>query len=312
MTPARYSQRLDSLLQNAADAYRRHDDAAFTAKLEEAIDAAPYRVDLVFDLANHHIQTNNPEKALLLFRALTDRYPRDIDASTCLAHWLRQAGDPDEAEQRRLAIAKLRKSRADDLAAVWRIIDDRLSRPVSGALPTEDDVGTAPAIVVLGFVLAEDGSMRRPLIDRLEKTLEAAKAFPAAPVIVTGGVPRAGMVEAKTMHAWLAERGVDDARIHEEGYARDVVENIVYSRPILDRLNTGAAIVITSAGNVGRAGAAMEIHARMNGSGFSVPDAVAAREDDDAHPKETLKLYRDALRAYGMPMMRTYPHLIEL
>ncbi|MCD8140938.1 MAG: YdcF family protein [Planctomycetaceae bacterium] len=177
----------------------------------------------------------------------------------------------------------------------------RAARPAEG--------GEKPAILVLGHKLADDGSIRPALQERLEKALDAATRYPEAFLIVTGGQPRAGRVEAQAMREWLAERGVAEARIHEEGYARDTVENLIFSRYILDMHAADAAVVVTSGHNVRRAGACLEVLSVDYGSDRPVFAVSSGQYEDDG--RDRLKVYRDVLRAYGIPMMAAYPHLAE-
>ncbi len=312
---AAYSPDLAPTLQQASEAYRRHDDPAFRAYLEKAVALAPHRLDLQFNLAHHHIQTENPGAALDIFESLAEKAPTDLDALACLAHWARFCSHADLFSDVLDRLYDIKPALANDMMWMWEEIDRRLDAPVRDALPDAGGCEGPIAIVTLGLVLNPDGSMRPALIERLEKTLEAAAAFPGAPIIVSGGVPKSGRVEAVEMRRWLVERGVGPARILEEGYARDLLENIVYARQILDQIGAGAAIVITSANNVRRAGAALAVNARVSGSRLAVPDAVAASgrtfESFKNDGSDRLKLYRDAIRAYGVPMMRTFPELVE-
>ena len=94
--------------------------------------------------------------------------------------------------------------------------------------------------------------MDAPLIQRLEKTLEVARALPAAPIVVTGGVEQAGRTEGALMKNWLVERGVDAARITDENFARTTVENALYSSYVLATQRIEHAIVVSSASHVRR------------------------------------------------------------
>jgi hypothetical protein len=309
-----YDPGLPELLRKASGAYRRHDDPAFRAHMEEAVVRTPHRIDLRVCLANHCVQTGQPEQALDIFEELTRLVPRDADVLFCLAHWRRYAGETGGAEQARRQLAKIRSERAADLARLWQCIDSWILREPSRDLPELPSGAGRKAIVLPGYVLAEDGSMRRELLERLEKTLEAAEAYPGACVVVSGGVPKAGRVEAVVMAEWLRGRGIADDRIYEEGYSRDLVENAVYSRQILDLLDVEAVLVVNSAGNFRRSGAVFEILAHTCGSAWSVGVAAASGGSFDAFVDDggdALKLYRDALRAYGMPMMAAYPELSE-
>lgn len=311
----RYDPRLKPLLEEAALAYRRRDDATFRTLLGEAAERAPHRLDLWFDLASHHIQTGSPETALEIFRELSGVVADDVDGLFCLAHWLLFAGRAEEADDALSRVRTVRPEKAADLERIWRGIAAWLSRPVTDELPDFARLEAPIALAVFGYRLEADGSMHPILIERLEKTLEAAERCPAAVVIVSGGVPRAGRIEATEMRRWLSEKGVDPERIWEEGYARDLVENVAYTRQILSVGGMRGVVCLTSAIDVRRAGAGMEI-AAWNGGGALTVAATAASGDSFADfrddGRDRLKLFRDALRAYGMPMLRTFPELVEL
>jgi hypothetical protein len=55
---------------------------------------------------------------------------------------------------------------------------------------------TKPAIVILGYGLKPDGTMREILRRRVLTGLIVAQFFPQSPVIVTGGNPQNGKTEA--------------------------------------------------------------------------------------------------------------------
>ncbi len=309
-----YDPALPELLRKAAAAYRRRDDPCFRAFMEDAAARAPHRIDLRVCVANHCIQTGQPEQALDIFEELTRMVPRDADILFCLAHWRRYLADDSGAEQARRQLAKIRAGRAADLARLWQCIDAWTLREPADRLPTLPSGAKRKAVFVAGYVLAPDGTMQRDLIERLEKTLEAAERFPDAAIVVSGGVPKAGKAEAVLMSAWLRERGVADDRIYEEGSSRDLVENVVYSRQILDLLDIDAVLAVNAAGNFRRTGAIFETIAQTCGSAWTVRMVAAsgnslARFRDNG--SDALKLYRDVLRAYGMPMMAVYPELAE-
>lgn len=306
----RYDSSLASILAQAHDAYRRRDDDGFAALLEQAIAIAPQRLDLHFCLANKHVQTDHPDLAAAIYERIYDQMPNDVDTLFLLAHWKRYLGDP-EAEAFRWRLAGLRPDKAVDLKRIWEAVDAWLERPVDAALPRLPEGVTKPAVVVLGHKLAPDGSILPPLRERLEKALEAAERYPASFLVASGGLPQAGQVEAQVMREWLTERGVAAERIHEEGYARDTVENLIFSRYIVDLHGADAVIVITSGYNVRRAGASMEVLAGNCGGGwpvYCVSGGALAFQDDG---KDRLKVYRDIIRAYGVPMMAAYPELAE-
>ncbi len=308
----RYQPRLNDILADAARAYRNRDDAAFRRLLEDASALAPTRLDVRSCLAGHHIQTGNPDKAAAIYREIFALAPRDCDNLFRLAHWLRFAGDGEAAA----TLDVLHTTRPDMsawLQLIWSALDDWFSRPVGDALPDAFGRTGKGAVLILGYLLAEDGTARPPLVARLEKGLEAAERFPGSAVIVSGGVPRGGRVEAEVMRDWLLARGVDAGRIWEEGYSRDCVENLVYSRQIMAANGVEEVLIVTAAGNVRRVGASMRVLGWATGWEVAVAvvsssGEMAGHVDDGG---DRLKAYREVLRAYGMPMMAAYPYLAE-
>ncbi|MBQ7000860.1 MAG: YdcF family protein [Oscillospiraceae bacterium] len=78
-------------------------------------------------------------------------------------------------------------------------------------LPEDDSL----CIVVLGYALAEDGSMQEELIDRLVVALGSALKYPNAYIALTGGQTSEvkGATEAGQMAAWLQKKGISQDRI---------------------------------------------------------------------------------------------------
>ena len=82
-------------------------------------------------------------------------------------------------------------------------------------------------IIVLGFQLNPDGTMKEELIGRLETALACAKQYPNAWLLCTGG-PTAqsnGVSEAAAMGAWLMENGIPEERILLEERSLTTTEN---------------------------------------------------------------------------------------
>lgn len=306
-----YDAGLGELLAEAARAYRRRDDGAFRALLEEGVARVPQRLDLRLNLANRHIQAGDAAAAAGVFREAVGIMPRDADALTYLAHWERYLGNRVAAEGILSRLNAACPSRGRDLGRIWLEVDRRLALPVGDVFP--EPCGGRLAILVLGYVLHDDGGMDDLLVERLEKALAAAERWPGAVLVVSGGVPRGGRVEAEAMRDWLLGRGVSGERIVAEGYARDVVENLLYGRQILEMLGVDVVLCVTSAVDVRRAEAGLNILSWSGGSGWREVCSAAASlvgwRDDGG---DGLKLYRDVLRVYGMPMMRSFPELAEL
>ncbi|MEU3015756.1 YdcF family protein [Nocardia asteroides] len=113
--------------------------------------------------------------------------------------------------------------------------------------------GPETAIVVLGFGLLPDGTMRAELGNRLHAALIQAFMSPSSPVIVTGGNPRNGVTEAQVMANWLTARGVAGQRIFTETQAGSTVQNALFSAKLMEMLGVHKAVLITSADHMRRA-----------------------------------------------------------
>ncbi|MGW6123442.1 YdcF family protein [Nocardia sp. NPDC055165] len=113
--------------------------------------------------------------------------------------------------------------------------------------------GPETAIVVLGYGLQPDGTMRPELGNRLHAALIQAFMSPASPVIVTGGNPRNGVTEAQVMADWLNVRGVARNRLHAETEAGSTVQNAEFSARMMEALGVTKAVLITSADHMRRA-----------------------------------------------------------
>ena len=102
-------------------------------------------------------------------------------------------------------------------------------------LPETDEL----CIVVLGFQLNPDGSMKDELIERLTVALNSAKKYPNAYVVCTGGgtaAENASVSEAGEMAKWLMEQGVDESRIIIEDHSVTTAQNAIFTYDILTSL----------------------------------------------------------------------------
>lgn len=90
-------------------------------------------------------------------------------------------------------------------------------------LPQDDSL----CIVILGFGLNDDGSMKEELVDRLVVGLASALKYPNAFVCVTGGrtADNTNDTEAGQMAAWLMEKGLEPGRILLEERSLSTAEN---------------------------------------------------------------------------------------
>lgn len=110
-----------------------------------------------------------------------------------------------------------------------------------------------PAIVILGYGLNPNGSMRTILRRRVLTGLAVAQFFPQSPVIVTGGNPQSGNTEAEQMRKMLLLLGTPDNRIIVEDRANSTVQNARFSVPLAKQAGTSGIILVTSTTHQGRA-----------------------------------------------------------
>lgn len=281
-------------------------------KLLAASALAPYRADLLFSAASARIAQKNVAGAIELYRQVLSFAPDDDDAHTYLAVWNRFLGDPVASASALDRLRQVAPDRAPEVEALFAQVDGAVRSPLTDVAPAGAPEGTA--IVVLGYALKSDGTMDAPLISRLEKTVEVARAVPAAPIVVTGGVEKAGNTEGTLMKQWLVEHGVDGARITDENFARTTVENALYSSYVLATKRASQAIVVSSASHVRRGSVDLALAARENLPATFTVSAVASVDKPLAElavpsPDELRSIYRDALSTIGLWSYRSAPLL---
>ena len=99
-------------------------------------------------------------------------------------------------------------------------------------LPNDNSV----CIVILGFALNSDGTMKSELIGRLQAGLDTANKYPNAYVVVTGGGTASGnpnVTEGGLMGEWLLDQGLSADRLIIENKAPDTVGNAKNTYDIL-------------------------------------------------------------------------------
>ncbi|MBQ9552032.1 MAG: YdcF family protein [Clostridia bacterium] len=99
-------------------------------------------------------------------------------------------------------------------------------------LPDTDEL----CIVVLGFQLEPDGTMKEELIERLTVALNSAKKYPRSYIVCTGGgtaEENEAATEAGEMAKWLAEQGIEKNRIIVEDNSLTTAQNAIFTYDIL-------------------------------------------------------------------------------
>lgn len=108
----------------------------------------------------------------------------------------------------------------------WRWNNEKMTvhrNVLPDGLPQDDSL----CIVILGFGLRDDGSMKDELIDRLVVGLASALKYPNAYVCVTGGATAKNTkdTEAGQMSGWLMEKGLAPERILVEDRSLSTTAN---------------------------------------------------------------------------------------
>ncbi len=128
----------------------------------------------------------------------------------------------------------------------WRKIVDIWTSPELGkirsygvlpdGLPETDEL----CIVVLGFQLNPDGTMKDELVERLKVALASAEKYPKAYIVCTGGGTASenpSASEAGEMAKWLVENGVAKERVIVEDNSITTAQNAIFTYDILTSLH---------------------------------------------------------------------------
>lgn len=131
--------------------------------------------------------------------------------------------NPDAAKQWRSVIE------------TWNYVNNEMELNKE-VLPPELEDSQKLCIIILGFALNPDGSMKKELIGRLETALASAKRYPDAYLLCTGGGTASvskETTEADAMAQWLEEQGIAQERIIVENKSLTTTQNAINSCQIL-------------------------------------------------------------------------------
>ena len=127
-----------------------------------------------------------------------------------------------------------------------------------------DEMTQTDYLIILGAGLRGD-RVSLTLMERLEKGIEFLTQHPDTKVIVSGGQGRGETItEAEAMRRYLVGKGIDEERIIKEDRATSTMENMKFSKEILDGQGNegiGDITIITSDFHMLRA----KMLARRNG-----------------------------------------------
>ena len=137
-------------------------------------------------------------------------------------------------------LAALDKESADRWEAIIKYWNDANEKDfvnkdiLPDGLPDDNSL----CIVVLGYQLNADGTMKDELIGRLETALDNADKYPNAYILVTGGgtaSANSSATEADCMAEWLIENGIAEDKVIIENMSKTTAENALFSYAILNR-----------------------------------------------------------------------------
>lgn len=123
----------------------------------------------------------------------------------------------------------------DNIMDIW--MSENLGKPLNynvlpDGLPNTDEL----CMVVLGFQLNPDGTMKDELIERLTVALNSAKKYPKAYIVCTGGgtaTKNESATEAGEMSKWLIKKGIDKKRIIVEDNSKTTAQNAIFTYDLL-------------------------------------------------------------------------------
>lgn len=143
------------------------------------------------------------------------------------------SSDPENSSASIESILSQLEGESPSMGAMWRQIMsdwDRLnhsglsaSRSLPDDLPQDDSL----CIVVFGYGLNQNGSMKPELFDRLNVALQAARQYPNAYIALTGGETAGvkGISEAAVMAIWLMNNDISEDRLILEKQSLSTTEN---------------------------------------------------------------------------------------
>jgi tetratricopeptide (TPR) repeat protein len=280
------------------------------AAYNEAIKLDPHDLDLKFSLASTQIIQKKIPEALTTYQQILNLDPDNYNANLLYGVYSKVNGDE---KAYKTAIANLKRLDAhktneylNKFSVTETIIKTKLNTDVPENLPQNNH-----AIVILGYALADDGTMREPLIERLNAGLAAANKYPNSKIIVTGGVPKQGNTESKLMKEWLISKGIAEERILTEDKSTDTVENALFTTAILEKEGLKDVTLVTSASHMRRAltifTEASHFYDKMNAKNSNRAftnvvylDYSSIEEAHNITKDETMVIYRDLMRASGI------------
>lgn len=308
------AQRIQHLVDSTIDLFRNSSQKdkfeLMEKNLKEASSLDPFNMELKFYLASTLVFQKKVEEAVGIYKQIVNFQPNHFEANLLYGVYSKVNGDEATYNKSMATLQKIDPQRAAAFQAKLQAADAYLKTELNTTVP-QNLPQKNHAIIILGFALENDGSMKQPLIERLQAGLAIAKKYPNSKIIVTGGSAKNGITEAEAMSKWLLEKGVDKNRIVLEKSASDTVENALCTTAILETMEITDATLVTNATHMRRAlsgfQASSDHYARLMGkenkrtfTNMVYMDYASADKAKQVTKDEKLGIYRDLLRTSGI------------
>lgn len=269
----------------------------------KAIELAPQRIDLKYDLASTQILKGEYDKALVTYKDIINSDPYSFNAGILYGVYAKALGQNDIYE---LELSDLGKSFPENTEKYLKIIltaDNIIKSELN--IKAEKYPYKNGAIVILGYALDDKGNPRPTLIERLKQGLALFRLNRTFKIIVTGGMARGGITEAFVMKQYLMQNGVPENVILLEDQSKDTVGNAVNSAQILKDNHIENVTIVSSASHIRRAlalfnQACIQSGAVINFNNLVYLDYPSIDEASHINNKELSIIYRDLLRTSGI------------
>ncbi|MDN2501311.1 YdcF family protein [Nocardia nova] len=254
----------------------------------------------LYNSAQENFVNGNDAAGLADLRSLLDATPDDAQALALQGIWSDYTGDlltREAAFNRLAAIDPGMAQGARNLIGAIGAAVGTLPNPLPAL------VGPQTGIVVLGYGLLPDGSLRPELVNRLTAAWLQAIAAPMSPIVVTGGNPQNGVPEAAAMAGWLIGHGIPASRVLVEDRANSTVQNALFSTRMLQDAGATSAVVVTSPNHIRRAVADFIVAGtRVVGAMTSLDQLVSQLPPPSKAAQRGI--YLDATRTFLLPSAR--------
>jgi tetratricopeptide (TPR) repeat protein len=277
---------------------------------KEAATIDPLDNDLKISLASTQIIQKKIPDALQTYKQILNIDPDHFDANLLYGTYSKVNGDEKSYKTSLAKMMQIDPERTKEYIQKFEktedIMDTKFNTEIPEGIPQKDH-----AIIILGYALAEDGTMKETLIERLNAGLKIAKKYPNSKILVSGGVPKQGITEADAMSEWLIEKGIEKERIILESKSTDTVENGLFSTNILEKEGLKDVTLVTSASHMRRAltvfSEASDLQDKINGknterdfTNMVYLDYPSIEEAQEVTKDERMVIYRDLLRTSGI------------